>query len=270
MEHTTTQASVPGNHYYFKVVAYNPNGEVFSESAGFTVGKLPPTPANAPESIASLTSSTMLAISVETIAVDAETPVITSYSIEVDDGLGGELVSIYGTLSASLSTTYNVYTVTKGRIYRVRYRVQNAIGWSDYSPIGYLRVADVPVAPPPAIIVSTSATQIALALRPTEENGGAEIIGYELWIDDGDLGETYTRLQSYDGLAQSFVIDTAVETTLVQGKVYRIKMLAKNEMGLSEFSDLISVALSDPPSKPDVPTKNTELSTVKRLVIDWV
>lgn len=37
-QHTTYQASVPGNLYYFKVVAFNSNGHVFSEAAGFTIG----------------------------------------------------------------------------------------------------------------------------------------------------------------------------------------------------------------------------------------
>jgi hypothetical protein len=74
---------------------------------------------------------------------------------------------------------------------------------------------------------------------------------------------------SYDGLSQSFVIELTTETTLVQGKVYRIKYLVKNEMGSSEFSDLISAAFSDLPSQPNAPTKNILLSTVNRLVIDW-
>ena len=64
-----------------------------------------------------------------------------------------------------------------------------------------------------------------------------------MWIDDGDLGKTLSRIESYDGFSNSFILDVAVETTLVQGKIYRIKYLAKNEMGSSPFSDLISVAL---------------------------
>ena len=38
LEHTTAMTDTPGNHYYFKVAAFNPNGEVYSESVGFTVG----------------------------------------------------------------------------------------------------------------------------------------------------------------------------------------------------------------------------------------
>ena len=159
--------------------------------------------------------------------------------------------------------------MTKGLVYRVRYRARNAVGWSDFSPYGYLRAADVPSPPPQPSIVSTSATEITFTLYPTEERGGAEITGYELWIDDGELSETFTKIDSYDGTSQSFTLTTALETTLVQGKVYRIKFLAKNEMGSSEFSDLISVALCDLPPQPQAITKNIELSTDTKLVIDW-
>ena len=64
-------------------------------------------------------------------------------------------------------------------------------------------------------------------------------------------------------------MELATETSLNQGKIYRIKYLAKNEMGSSEFSDLISVSFSDLPAQPSAPTKNIELSTDTKLVIDW-
>lgn len=157
----------------------------------------------------------MLAITVETITIDADTPTIKSYSLEIDDGAGGEIVPINGGFSDSLSTAFSYNNVVKGRVYRVRYRIRNDIGWSVYSPMGYLRAADVPSAPPAVIAVTTSATEIALALQPSADSGGSEITAYELWIDDGDLGETFTKLDSYDGLSQSFTIELAVETSLV-------------------------------------------------------
>ena len=251
LEHSTTEANVPGNHYYFKVAAYNSNGIVYSESSGFTLGEKPETPLNAPTSIASLTSSTRIAISVDTITVDpSTTPDILSYNIDIDDGQGGNFYSIFGDLADSLSTTANVFDAVKGRVYRVRYRVRNAVGWSDYSPINYLRAADVPTAPPAPVTVSATASEIVLALQPTIERGGAQITSYELWIDDGELSESFTKVESYDGLSQSFTIELATETSLSQGKIYRLKYLAKNVMGSSEFSDLISASFSDLPAQP--------------------
>ena len=89
------------------MAAFNSNGEVYSESAGFTIGEKPDAPINAPQSVTSLTSSKRLTIQVETVTVDASTPAILSYSIEVDDGQGGDFFSIFGELSDTLSTVAN-------------------------------------------------------------------------------------------------------------------------------------------------------------------
>ena len=112
----------------------------------------------------SLTSSKRLTIQVETVSVGATTPTILSYSIDVDDGKGGDIFSIFGEYSDTLSTVANLFNVVKGRVYRTRYRVKNAVGWSEYSPMGYLRSADVPSAPPAPTTVSASASEIALAM----------------------------------------------------------------------------------------------------------
>jgi hypothetical protein len=44
------------------------------------------------------------------------------------------------------------------------------------------------------------------------------------------------------------VIDRAVETNLVSGRTYRIKIRANNEIGYSEFSDIVEIAMVNPPS----------------------
>lgn len=73
--------------------------------------------------------------------------VILSYSLEIDDGLGGSFTPLYGVDGDTLviSTVYK--NVTRGRLYQTRYRVRNAIGWSDYSPIGHLLAAKPPSTP---------------------------------------------------------------------------------------------------------------------------
>lgn len=186
LEHMIKAATVVGNHYYFKVAAINVNGMVYSETAGFTLGDLPPTPTNAPTSIVSITSSSLVAISVDVVAIDTSTvPALLSYIIEIDDGNGGDIFAVSGDVADSLSTTAYYPKAVQGRVYRVRYRLRNAIGLGDYSPMGYLRAADVPDAPPAPIVTSVSASQVTLALMPTADRNGAEIIAYEVWIDDG-------------------------------------------------------------------------------------
>ena len=107
-----------------------------------------------------------------------------------------------------------------------------------------------------------------MALQPSEDNGGAALDAYELWIDDGELGP-FSKLTSYDGQSTSFTIDNTVEPQLISGKIYRAKYLAHNEMGDSEFSETVSAAMADLPGEPLAPVKNLGLSTETKIVIDW-
>ena len=145
-KHTTTQPSIVGATYMFKVEAYNQNGQTFSEAVSFVLADLPGTPPNAPASNAAKTSAALLSIVADPVADDGGSPIL-SYSIEVDDGYGREFTPLFGDEVNSLTTSTDYAGVEKGNVYRVRYRVRNAVGWSDYSPIGYLRAADRPSAP---------------------------------------------------------------------------------------------------------------------------
>jgi len=83
---------------------------------------------------------------------------ILSYSLEVDDGYGDDFTPLFGDIVDSMTLSY-VFSrnITKGQTYRARYRVRNAVGWSGYSPIGYLIAASVPNAPPAPQFVSATA-----------------------------------------------------------------------------------------------------------------
>ena len=70
---------------------------------------------------------------------------ILSYSLEVDDGTGGDFTSVIGEQSTYLLQEYTVTSnISKGVLYRFRYKALNVIGWSAYSPIAYIRAATIP------------------------------------------------------------------------------------------------------------------------------
>ena len=104
---------------------------------------IPATPTQAPTSNPAKTSASNLSIQVETETDDGLSPIL-SYNVQIDDGHGREFTELYGGSVDSLSTAFDYGQAVKGLVYRVRYRVKNAVGWSDYSPIGYLRAADKP------------------------------------------------------------------------------------------------------------------------------
>ena len=71
-----------------------------------------------------------------------------SYSLEIDDGTGGDFTTVVGQFSNYLLTEFKIVNdIEKGTLYRLRYRAMNKIGWSDYSPIVYILAATVPKAP---------------------------------------------------------------------------------------------------------------------------
>jgi hypothetical protein len=146
--------------------------------------------------------------------------------LEIDDGRGSDFTALYGDLvdTLSLSTLYT--NVTTGLLYRARYRARNIIGWSDYSPIGFLLAASKPEAPEPAIYNGATDGTISLVINKAVENNGSPISAHELWIDDGLRG-SFVQLNSYDQ-SFTFIIEKRVETYLVPGRTYRIKVCAVN------------------------------------------
>lgn len=53
------------------------------------------------------------------------------------------------------------------------------------------------------------------------------------------------------------------------GRTYRIKIRAQNVIGYGEFSDVIEVALVNPPAKPASPLKVIALSNTTKLTVKW-
>lgn len=67
---------------------------------------------------------------------------IISYGIEIDDGQGGVFSELIGITIYNLNLEVIANRgIQTGFLYRIRYRALNAIGWSDYSPIGYILAA---------------------------------------------------------------------------------------------------------------------------------
>lgn len=104
-------------------------------------------------------------------------------------------------------------------------------------------------------------------MQPSPDNGGAKVLRYELYIDDGNKG-TFTNITSYDS-SMGFVIDKTKETHLVSGFIYRIMMRAVNMIGNSEYSDVVEIAMSKKPALAGAPTKIYDLSSTTSISLKW-
>jgi hypothetical protein len=76
----------------------------------------------------------------------------------------------------------------------------------------------------------------------TEQNGGSQVLGYDLWRDDGQSGDFSQLFFTNTIIAESFT-DVQVETSLV----YRYKYRARNINGYGPFSDLGYLYAADVP-----------------------
>lgn len=141
-EHTTSHLMVEGATYVVFLQAYNINGVVTSESMAFVLASVPTTPTVAPASDLLISSSSQLKIDIQMVTDNGGSPIIV-YSIELDDGQGGPFVVV----NQDMKLTHLEASLTRGLQYRARYQAKNVIGWSEYSPIGYLLAVSVPSAP---------------------------------------------------------------------------------------------------------------------------
>lgn len=98
-----------------------------------------------------------------------------------------------------------------------------------------LRVPDVPInfANVPTI---TTGTQIGLKWQAGPESGGTPVLDYTIVYDQG-LGASSSFITLIAGRQQTSY--TVIGLTV--GTTYRFKILARNDLGSSEYSDPLSI-----------------------------
>lgn len=115
----------------------------------------------------------------------------------MDDGQNGDYFDVVGYAEDNLNRTVVVTeNVTKSRTYRLRYRVRNEVGWSQFSEPAYILAAQKPSQPAAPTLSAVTSTQIDLVFYAPEDNGGDVLTGYELFkaTGTGSLSQvgTYT------------------------------------------------------------------------------
>lgn len=265
---TSFTSSDIGLTFMFKLEVFTDGGQTESDEVGYLLASAPEDPTVAPTAIVSMaTTSALIKISAAPITADGGST-ITSYSIEVDDGQGGEYTALFGTSSDSLSVIYTLRDVIEGLTYRIRYRSKNIIGWSGYSPIQYAIVMDVPEPPASIAVVSVSDTSIVLSFSECEDNNGGQVEYYTLYRNNGTGTTDLVTTSAYDGTTQ-FNVNTTSDSDLVVGITYTFYVTAHNDAGESELSDGIAVALARVPEQIAVPIHNTAKSTRTKITVKW-
>ena len=290
-----------------QVAATNAKGQgVFStpNSSGVTAQVVPSAPPNAPRR-GGATSTSLVDVQWDFLtAADADGgSAILSYSLEADDGQGGEFVAAVGGSPETEAGRYtlNSHSLTtaiiSGLAYRVRYRAYNAHGWGPYSPIGEIRAATPPAAPL-APTLSEEATSMKISWSAPADTGGTgvAITAYRIEIQlstvlpDGTVAykQDLSSAPNCDGsLASIFAADpccecfipmalltsTDVETgfgfTQGQGVAARVTVANAIGFGIAGALSGATVLAQVVPAKPANPPRRGAGTDEARIVIDW-
>jgi len=103
----------------------------------------------------------------------------------------------------------------------------------------------------PAQYVASTSTTISLAFNPILDDGGLPITKYVLYRDDGN--NDFSAGTSYDLTTLYTTLDTAVDTSLVKGKIYSFYIVAYNANGAGIPSDVSLIGLGSLPAEPNPP-----------------
>jgi hypothetical protein len=142
-----------------------------------------------------------------------------------------------------------------GKMYRFQVLASNYEGFK-ISNIGTFIIATIPDKPPTTPVLDVSQSdgeklKVTIGEFLTAQNGGADIVSYEIQIDDGNNGPFTTVLGGID----SYTLDSEVTITqgIVKGKQYRLRYRAINLIGTGPWSDMTYVVASTFPKAPPKP-----------------
>lgn len=107
-------------------------------------------------------------------------------------------------------------------------------------------------------VVSTS-TQIGIMWDEGDENGGAPVLSYQLWTDQG--------MGIWTVLEEELQSQSYTHTGLIEGTTYVYKVKARTVFDLSDYSNTVSILAADIPYQVSAPTTSISGDNVK---IDWV
>ncbi len=230
---------------------------------------VPGTPAAAPVYNQAGSTATSIKVTYAAPASDGGTD-INSYELQMDDGSGGDFVSLIGADSNNLKLFHVQSTgIEKGTIYRFRYRAKNQVGWGPFSAIAFITAGTVPDAPPAPVVTATTTTTASLSFSQTLDDGGAQVSQYDLYVDGGDdFTSAYTVVAGYDKTSSTYAPSVATDG-LVAGKTYRFTYKATNSFGASEKSNPVIVGIGAKAVAPTLIEKNVSLSNSTSISVWW-
>lgn len=155
-------SSEQGKTFRYILEAINEIGSVQSSIESQLLAGVPGKPLDTLQSDSEVTNGSRIKVTWNELADNGGSD-IQSYSVEIDDGQGGDFKSVIGEYSNYLRLEYTIIEgISRAINYRLRYRARNQIGWGPYSDIIYILSATRPEKPPRPAMISTDSTSITL------------------------------------------------------------------------------------------------------------
>jgi hypothetical protein len=192
---------------------------------------------------------------------------IIGFHLYKDEGIAGSPFSlIYNGTSKPEILEHTVSGLQTALTYRYKLYAQNKIFLSAIPAELAILTGSLPDRPRLIRRVATTFTSGQMTIEWDEPShvGGVKLLSYEVWVDDG-AGD-------FSGISAPQETPAAADsqvalTGLVDGRVYGIKMRAVNEIGSSDYSDLVYLVCADRPATPAAPSP--EASTRNSITVAW-
>ena len=127
-------------------------------------------------------------------------------------------------------------------------------------------IPDTPLSGPASDPTYSDNTKMKILYGPQTylQNGGSDILSYELQMDNG-LGGNFTSLIGFN--SSSLETSYIVSTGLVTGLMYRFKYRSENINGFSLWSPVTYIKAATVPSRPPTPAFLTATSSSVTLLL---
>ena len=173
---------------------------------------------------------------------------------------------------------HTIENLVVGNSYFVQVRLRNSQGYGLRrlsTPLHATPQINPPGPPPPVVLVDSTSTSITVQWRKPTVNGGGDVSGYELYIDEGG-----NSMLAYDGTGRPDVTEYTVRTNnigqhsqiLETGRQYSFKVRAINNCDtvdsskscFGEFSRGQAFAVREPrpPFPPPMPTRGASTRVI--------
>jgi hypothetical protein len=157
--------------------------------------------------------------------------------------------------------------------YKFKVSASNSLGESPLSQPLLVIAADMPSkppTPPTATLITETSVTLQLTALDSDQQGGSEVTGYLVEVDDG-LGGAYSIV--HNSLSLDLIL-----TKLEPARFYRIRYAARNvlydqdnmyECDQLQYSDPLTVHTAVLPSEPENLAHSTDLRYRDALVFSW-